>query len=194
MIYLIGGAPRTGKSVLGQQVSVMLKSSWLSTDVLQELLRVRHAEGSKAEWNADPAAITAKAETFFPYLERFIWGVSSLADSYVIDGVDFLPAQVAQLAVHYPLRALFLGCGQMTLEHFDRFPGRSHGYASLPETTRRQIVHDVPRWSAFIQQEAGRFGYPYIDMSNNFAARLQEAAALLILKPPPHQPHPWPTN
>lgn len=178
MIYLIGGAPRTGKSILGQQVAVTLQSSWLSTDVLKELLRVKNAEATPVAWNAAPAAITANAENFFPYLERFIWGVSSLADSYVIDGVDFLPAQVAQLAAQYPLRAVFLGRGQMTLEHFDRFPGRSHGYASLPETMRRQIVHDVPLWSEFVRQEAGRFGYPYIDTSGDFAARLQEAAAV----------------
>lgn len=180
MIYLIGGAPRTGKSILGQQVAVTLQSSWLSTDVLQDLLRVKDAEGSNAEWNAAPAAITAKGESFLPYLARFIWGVSSLADSYVIDGVDFLPAQVTQLAAQYPIRAVFLGCSQMTLDRFDRFPGRSHGYASLPEAMRCQIVHDVPLWSAFIAQEASRFGYHYIDMHDNFAARLQEAAALLI--------------
>lgn len=179
MIYLIGGAPRTGKSILGQQVAVTLQSSWLSTDILKDLLSVKNAEATPVAWNAAPSAITANAENFFPYLERFIWGVSSLADSYVIDGVDFLPAQVAQLAAQYPLRAVFLGCGQMTLAHFDRFPGRSHGYAHLPEAMRCQIVHDVPRWSAFIQHEADRFGYPYIDMSDDFPARLKKAEALL---------------
>jgi len=44
---------------------------------------------------------------------------------------------------------------------------------------RRQIVDDVPRWSAFIRQEAGRCGYRYIDMSDDFPARLQEAEAVL---------------
>lgn len=179
MIYLIGGAPRAGKSILGQQVAVTLQTSWISTDVLHELLRVRNTEDTKTEWNAAPAAITADAEKFFPYLERFIWGVSSLADSYVLDGVDFLPAQVAQLATRYQIRAVFLGCSQMTLARFDHFPGRSHGYASLPEAMRRQIVDDVPRWSAFIRQEAGRCGYRYIDMSDDFPARLQEAEAVL---------------
>jgi hypothetical protein len=179
MLYLIGGAPRTGKSVLGQQVAATLQSSWISTDLLQDLLHFQNAESSKPSWNAAPVAIMAKAESFFPYLARFIWGVNSLADSYVIDGVDFLPAQVAQLAVQYEIRAIFLGCSQMTLDRFDRFPGRSHGYASLPEALRHQIVQDVGPWSAFIQQEANRFGYPYVDMSDDFATRLQEAAVLL---------------
>src|SRR5919106_5924703 len=105
MIYLIGGAPRAGKSILCQQISAKLKIGWISTDLIMELLRLKDEEGIKKEWNASLEAITANAEWFFPYLERFIWGVSSLADNYVIEGVDFLPTQVAQLAQQYQIHA-----------------------------------------------------------------------------------------
>jgi 2-phosphoglycerate kinase len=182
VIYLIGGAPRVGKSILSQQVSAKLKVGWVSTDLLMELLRVKHEEGVKTEWNAAPEAITANAEWFFPYLERFVWGASSLAENYVIEGVDFFPAQVAQLSTQYQIRSVFLGCSQMTLKTFDQFPGRSRGYSSLPEELRRQIVLDVPRWSEFIRQEAERFGYPYFDMIGDFAHRLNEAEAMLTKK------------
>ena len=67
----------------------------------------------------------------------------------------------------------------MTLERLDRFPGRSRGYASLPEEMRVQIVQDVPLWSELVQQEAKRFGFPYVDMSDDFSARLNEADAML---------------
>ena len=179
MIYLVGGAPRVGKSILGQQLSANLGVGWISTDVLMQLLSVNNEAGRKAGWNAAPAAITANAEWFFPYLERLIWGVSSLADNYVIEGVDFLPAQVVQLSSQYQIRAVFLGCSSMTLERFSQFPGRSPGYSLLPEKARRQIVQDVPRWSAFIRQEAERFGYPYVDMVSQFPERLRAAEAIL---------------
>jgi hypothetical protein len=179
MIYLIGGAPRARKSILGQQISAKLRVGWVSTDLLMELLRVKNEAGIKAEWDAAPEAITANAEWFFPYLERFIWGVSSMAENYVIEGVDFLPAQIAPLSAKYPIRPVFLGCSQMTLTTFDQFPGRSRGYGGLPEEMRRQIVEDVPRWSEFIRQECKRFGYPYIDMSADFAGGLHEAEAAL---------------
>lgn len=179
MIYMIGGAPRVGKSILGQQVSAKLKAGWISTDLLMQVLRVKNDEGIKTAWNAASEAVTVNAEWFFPYLERFIWGVSSMADSYVIEGVDFLPAQVSQLSKKYPVRSVFLGYSEMTLESFNQFPGRSPGYGFLPEEMRRQIVHDVPLWSEFIQQEANRFGYPYIDMTGDFSSRLQEAEARL---------------
>jgi hypothetical protein len=179
MIYLIGGAPRAGKSILAQKLCTILKVGWVSTDLLMELLRVQDAAGHKVKWDATPQAITTNAEWFSPYLERFIWGVSSLADHYVIEGVDFLPAQVAHLSSQYPIRTVFLGCSRMTLEHLSQFPGRSQGYGSLSEALRRQIVEDVPRWSAFIRQEADRFGYVYVDMVSNFPQRLTEAERVL---------------
>ena len=179
MIYLVGGAPRAGKSILGQQVSAKLNVGWVSTDVLIQLLRVKNEASTKAEWNAAPAAITANAEWFFPYLERFIWGVSSLADNYVIEGVNFLPSQVVQLSQQYQLRAVFLGCSSMTLERLNQFPGRSRGYSLLPEEVRRQIVQDVPLWSEFIRQEAGRSGYPYVDTVSHFAESLRAAEVVL---------------
>jgi hypothetical protein len=179
MIYLIGGAPRTGKSLLGQRLCTTLKVGWVSTDLLIELLRVRNAAGIKVAWDASPEAIIANAEWFFPYLERFIWGVSSLVDHYVIEGADFLPAQVAQLSTQYPIRTVFLGCSRMTLEGLDQFPGRSRGYGSLPKSLRQKIANDVPRWSAFICQEAERFGYVYLDMVSDFSQRLAEAEMVL---------------
>jgi hypothetical protein len=181
MIYLVGGAPRAGKSILGQRIATKLKVGWISTDLLQELLRVKNDAGVKREWNADSVAITTNAEWFFPYLERFIWGVSSLAEQYVIEGVDFLPAQVVQLAPQYRIRSVFLGCSSMTLERLDQFPGRSPGYGGLPESMRRQIAQDVPRWSEFIRQECERFGAPYSDMAGDFPQRLHAAEALLTI-------------
>ena len=179
MIYFIGGAPRTGKSLLGQSVAAKLRIGWISTDLLMELLRVKQDEGVKVEWDATPEAIVANAEWFFPYLERFVWGASSQAESYLIEGVDFLPAQIVQLSLKYHLRAVFLGCSKLTLEQFDQFPGRSPGYSQLPESFRRQIVDDIPLWSDFIQQEARRFGYPYFDMAGDFPSRLKEAEAVI---------------
>jgi 2-phosphoglycerate kinase len=179
MIYIIGGAPRTGKSILAQKISAKLKIGWISTDLLVELLRAKNVAGTKSEWNASPEAITTAAEWFFPCLERFVWGVASMAESYVIEGVDFLPGQIAQLSPHYQIRPVFLGCSQMTLERFDNFPGRSPGYAFLPAEMRRQFAQDIPLYSQFVRQEAERFSYPYVDMSNDFHSRLNEAEALL---------------
>ena len=179
MIYLIGGAPRAGKSILCQQVSANVKAGWISTDLIAEVLRVKNEAGVKTEWNATLEAIRRDAEWFYPYLERFVWGVSSMAENYMIEGVDFLPAQVAKLSSQYQIRSVFLGRSQMDLETLDQFPGRSPGYSHLPQEMLHQIVRDVPLWSEFIRQEAEQFGYPYFDMVGNFTQCLNEAEAVL---------------
>ncbi len=187
MIYFIGGAPRVGKSSLTQRLAAKLQIGWISTDLLIDLLRTKGDVAIKQQWDAAPEAIKAAAEFFFPYLERFVWGVNSMADGYIIEGVDFLPAQIAQISVHYATRSLFLGCSQLTLEQFDQFPGRSRGYAALPEELRRRIVQDVPQWSDFVRQEAQQFGYPYLDMSGDFLLSLHEAETILTQAiNPPH--------
>jgi 2-phosphoglycerate kinase len=181
MIYMIGGAPRAGKSILSQQVAAQLGVGWIATDLLFEILRLKGEPGIKSGWDAAPENIAANAEWFFPYLDRFVWGVSSLTEGYLIEGVDFLPAQVARLSGQYAIQSVFLGRSMLTLAEFDKFPGRSQGYANLPEEVRRQIVQDVPRWSEFVKEEAERFGIPYVDMSDDFPARLREAENILTV-------------
>jgi 2-phosphoglycerate kinase len=110
VIYFVGGAPRAGTSIVNQQIASELGVGWVSTDWLVELLRVKDENGVSVAWNAAPEAILSSAEWFFPYLERFVWRVSTQAEHYLIEGVGFLPAQVAQLSEHYPIRSAFLGC------------------------------------------------------------------------------------
>ena len=153
MIYLIGGAPRTGKSTLCQRVANECRIGWISTDLIKEVLDQAGVK-KPARWSANLREIADAADRFFPYLERFIWGVNSMADAYVIEGVDFLPSQVSELSKAFALRAVFLGRSTITLDQLDRFPGKSPGYAGLPRSMRTQIAKDVPGWSDWIEGEA----------------------------------------
>lgn len=98
MIYLVGGAPRTGKSLLSHRLAAAQRMGWIGTDLLFELLRVANDPGVPMEWNAAPDAIRGTAEWFKPYLDRFLWGLRSQADSYLIEGVGFLPEHVVAYA------------------------------------------------------------------------------------------------
>ena len=181
MIYLVGGAPRTGKSLLGRHLAAEQRMGWIGTDLLFELLRVANDPGVPQEWNAAPDRIRATAEWFMPFLDRFIWGLSSQADNYLIEGVGFLPEQAVAYSQEYEVRAVFLGCSTMTLRRFDAYPGRSPGYGQLPEALRRQIVADVPAWSAYIESECAQWGVPYVDLADDFEAGQRQASLALGL-------------
>ncbi len=180
MIYLIGGAPRSGKSTLCQQFARQNGFGWISTDLVKELMREASVK-LPDRWDANPDAITHTCDVFLPYLERFMKGVASMAENYVIEGVDFLPGQIGALDERIELSAVFLGRSRMTLEQVNQFPGKSPGYAALPEALRRQIANDVPAWSDWIAAQANDSGYPYVDMAlGDFASRLEEASAVLV--------------
>ncbi len=179
MIYLVGGAPRSGKSILGQRVAANLKIGWTSTDLLKDLLRVQDAENVPEVWKPDPQTIEASAEWFYPFLERYVWGLESSAYHYLIEGADFLPRQAAFLAEKFPLRSVFLGCLEMSFARFERYPGRSKGYSVLPESSRRHLARMVPEWSAFVREEAERYGAPYIDTGGDFSRSLLDAENIL---------------
>jgi hypothetical protein len=164
---------------LGQQIATKLNIGWISTDLLVEILIVKNEDGIKTEWNAAPEAISNDAEWFFPYLERFVWRLTSHTENYVIEGVDFLPVHINQLANQYAVKSVFLGCSNMTLERFDQFPGHTHGYSYLPKSVRQQFVNDIPLWSDYVRKETIRFNYPYVDTYDDFSSRLLEAEALL---------------
>lgn len=183
MIYLIGGAPRTGKSTLGQRLAAQERIGWVGTDLLCELLRAANDPGAPREWNASPDAIRATAEWFSPFLDRFVWGLSSQADHYLIEGVVFLPEQAVALAREYELRSVFLGCSHMSLARLDAYPGRSPGYARLPESLRRQIATDVPLWSALLERECAHWGVPYIDLADDFVGGQRRVWQALGLEP-----------
>lgn len=53
---------------------------------------------------------------------------------------------------------------------------RSYALFFVPLFLRGQ---DVPRWSAFICQEAKHFVYAYVDMARHFSERLAEAEMVL---------------
>jgi 2-phosphoglycerate kinase len=175
MIYLIGGAPRSGKSTLCQRFARGHRFGWIATDVIKELL----PHTTESQWNASPEAIAVVARRFAPYLEKIVWGVSSLASNYVIEGVEICPEQVADLSRRFDIRSVFLGCSAMTLERFDRFPGKSQGYAGLSKDVRARMSADIPMWSSFVRDEAKRYGLPYIDTSDGFESRLDDAVAEL---------------
>ena len=121
MIYLIGGAPRSGKSILGQQVAAKLNCSWISTDILYDMLRAKALDGMISKWDASPESIVQTAAWFYPCLERFVWGVASSAENYVIEGVTILPAQVAQLKKKFAISAIFVSRSSLTLDQFIQF-------------------------------------------------------------------------
>jgi hypothetical protein len=86
------------------------------------------------------------------------WGVASLRSPYVIEGVDFLPEQVTDLAKRFAVRSVFLGNSRMTATLLGTHLGRQPWLAgTLPEQLQSMAGHVVDH-TKLIERECARFG------------------------------------
>jgi hypothetical protein len=179
LIHLIGGAPRVGKTALAERVARDLGASWISTDVLRTTIEVGVPDLTHIDWG-DVAGVPRHAERFFPYLERFVWGVASLKAAHVIEGVDFMPEQIAQLGQRFGVRSVFIGNSGMTARLLETHLGRQPWLAGTSPEQFRLMAGHIVQHSTLIKSECARLGLPFVDMADDFDKRSREAAALLV--------------
>jgi len=179
LIHLIGGPPRVGKTLLAERVARGIGASWISTDIIRSVIEVGQPGLTHIVWG-ETAGIQAHAASFFPYLDRLLWGVDSLRGPYVIEGVDFLPEQAVRLAEHYPVRSVFLGHSAMTgsilRDHFGRQPWLA---GTAPEQLRLMAEHIVGH-TELVKQECIRLGVAFVDIAGDFDRKLAEAETRLL--------------
>ncbi len=114
MMYLIGGAPRLGKSIIAKKVALEAGISWLSTDSICAMLRpgkemrfadVMHLGTARiVERELTEAASIAKTLTLF--IERHI----ESGTDFVLEGVHLLPALFGHIQKARPaaVKSLFV--------------------------------------------------------------------------------------
>lgn len=123
--------------------------------------------------------IAAHAARFFPFLERFAWGVDALGAPYVVEGVDFLPEQALQLAERFGARSVFLGNSEMTAVQLKSNLGRQPWLAGSPPERFEQMAEHIVDHTKLIRDECARLGLAFVDMAGDFEQKELEAAALL---------------
>jgi hypothetical protein len=178
LIHLIGGPPRVGKTLLAERVARQLAASWISTDVIRTVIETGVPDLTHIAWG-DLDGIPAHAARFFPYLDRLVWGVASSRTPWVIEGVDFLPAQAAELAQRYPVRSVFLGNSGITGSVLGANLGRQPWLAGTTDDQFELMASHVVGHTALVQRECTRLGIPFVDLAGDFDRMLTEAAASL---------------
>jgi 2-phosphoglycerate kinase len=114
MLYLIGGAPRLGKSIVAKKLANENRTSWLSTDALCAMLP--NAAGMLFADEVDrPAAdivqkLWNEAESMGHPLRLFIEHIAPSQDELILEGVHLLPSLVRHIRDAHPagVRSVFV--------------------------------------------------------------------------------------
>jgi hypothetical protein len=178
MIYMIGGAPRVGKSQLMQKLVIRKPMPSFSCDFLYDLEQVKKLEGFG---NAD---ILNKGRLFLPTLKELLINVSLRSKDCAIEGEVILPEFIPELMEKYDIKCCFLGLSEAKLDNiithgsFFNWPryklnnNLGHEVATLAERT-------VSR-SKTIQIEAEKYKLPYFDLVNNYGVESESALESLL--------------
>lgn len=175
--YVIGGPPRVGKTKVARALSERGGFGWASVDVLRAILLTG---GVTFAPDRGVAGAVQQAEAFYPYLRQFAWQSNAIHGAYCLEGVYVLPAQLSALRDEgLPVRACFVGNSSITPENLLAFAANFHWIVDLGDRGRRELCEQIIDWSAFISEQAGAYGWPYVDVARDFAGGVREAITVL---------------
>lgn len=201
MIYLIGGAPRVGKSVLAKRVADTLQIPCISTDILcSKMKKALSVEEKNGRFPLPPFSGTASentltpearvelqllsAKSLEPEMEALIAEALSEQESLVIEGVHLLPEYVRGLLTRQGatnIRALFIGQTDIdaVLEGIQKNTNPDNWMREADPAVIRQVAVFVAAFSTRIHQEAKTFDLPYHERTADFEGDMKRLADIL---------------
>jgi hypothetical protein len=178
MLYLIGGAARTGKTTLSLKILERNKIACISTDVLRNTLSNVYPELLSKELYSDKDKI---AEKLFPYFLRFFKNVHDKYPNYVVEGETFFPSQIAGIEKdRLAIKCVFLGFSKADLETLKKTTEYNDWISKMSAEQQAGVLQHLIDLSEQFKKECKEFGYKFIDVSDNWETSLEDAYEYLM--------------
>lgn len=205
MIYLIGGAPRVGKSIIAKKIAEAEQAHFLSTDdICSKATKQLSPEEKKTKFplpgfSGDPSENTLNpeervklqiisAKSLAPDIEKAIEAALSQKESLVIEGVHILPVQAREWIEKFgpdQFKVTFVG-----LENVEQIISGIMKNTSPDNWMRdsnpaviRQVAEFVSAFSSNIRQEADKNHFPYDMRTEDFERDVRRIMECLMTKP-----------
>jgi hypothetical protein len=175
MLYMIGGAPRVGKTTLARRIMNKKRIPFVSTDVLTHALDAAYPSLRirSRSWETIPDA-------FVSYLQKFARYTSQCVGDCVIEGDAFFPSHVALLSRELPIRSCFIGASAIYLEDIKRYSEHDDWVSRLSEAEQRELPNWIETKSAMLSSSCHLYGIPFLDIANSQSQALKTAYDLLF--------------
>jgi hypothetical protein len=184
MLLFIGGAARTGKSILVRRLLVEKHMPYLSIDVLVMGL-VRGVPEFEIDHNAGSLVV---GERIWSLIYEMCRSILHDKVDYAFEG-ELLPKHVAALQQAHPARvkACFLGYAtiepEQKLKEIRTHAGFPNDWSSeMADADLLKIIHREIAFSRYLKAECGAHNLPYFDTSHNFTQTLDEVVAYIFTK------------
>lgn len=183
MLYVVGGASRSGKTLLARRLLEEEKVPWFSLDAL----RVGLTKGlPTSHFDLDRDDLE-EARHLWPIVSEMLDSLLFYDVPYLVEGSCLRPPDVAELMSRRrdkEIRAVFLGFPGMTPEQkladvANNRVGGNDWLTPLPDAETVIHVERGIRDSQTLRQQAAESQLPFIDTGADFAISLDRAIALL---------------
>jgi len=185
MLYILGGAPRAGKSILARQFVVKKQTPYLPLDPLITLL----SKGFPKSGIKHLQPFIPKAKKLWPILKPFLLHTISEEPKYLIEGDAILPKFMPELLDEYreEVKVVFLGYAEITpkkkLAEMRKFGGQKDDWVQKQsDKFMLELIITMVEFSKYLKSECEKYGLSYLDVSTEFNQNLDKLLTLLHLK------------
>jgi 2-phosphoglycerate kinase len=181
LLYLIGGAPRAGKTILARRILAGHRIAYFSLDVLMS--GIANAMPERGIKVPDPAL--ERARPMWPLVRAMALNLIESGDDYLIEGDVILPEHVAELRRQFApqMRSCFLGYASIDpatkMHAIRRYASAGDWTLSLTDAYLLKLTAELRDFSAYLRDQSAQHGLSFFDESAGFAEMLDQALAFL---------------
>lgn len=190
MLYLVGGASRSGKSGLVRKLLAEKKVPYFPLDA------VMMACSTRGEFNVYHShSPERRSKALWPFTQEILNTTSAYIKDYAFEGDYILPGNINAFRKRHPdrdLRAVFLGYAKMAPE---RKLSDIRKYAASNDWTRLcgddqllEHIHAHIAFSVSLKAMCLQEGIAYFDVGDDFSGQLDNAYAYLTQNASPVDP------
>jgi hypothetical protein len=182
MLYVLGGASRSGKTLLARRAVAEKQIPYFPLDALfyslvhgVPELGVRH-DNTLMERPHKMWPLTKPCLDYFLKEER----------DYLVEGDSILPSQISDLVAEgKPIKCCFVGYTELTKDEKltlvrQHCQGNADWTKDIPNEEMFPMIDEMIEFSKYLKEECAKYNIPYFDISHSFEEPREQAFEYLF--------------
>lgn len=170
MLYVIGGASRSGKTLLARRAVAEKQIPYFPLDALFGAL-VHGLPELGVRYEDSPME---RAIKMWPMAKHFFNFFFKEELGYLIEGDSLFPSQINELIVEQkPIKCCFLGYAELTKDEKLTLVRKHHRgdidwTKGISDEEMLPMIDEMIQFSKYLKEECAKYGIKYFDVSHDF--------------------------
>ena len=178
MLYIIGGAPRSGKSKISRRMLVEKQVSYFPMDVVTTVL-----EGfQKTVGVFEGQDFIEKSQKSWVAVKNLLDHLYETEENYLVEGDNILPSQISNFLNMYnskDIRICFVGYIELDPREKlrtirENSGGKDDWTKIVSDEELLPMIQEMIEFSRYLKSECEKYGFKFFDVSHDFIKTQQE--------------------